>query len=196
MLHISCYSSIFWYKYIPWINTNKTSTVDYISKSIDLGLGLQNQFSPFRYFYILIFSQHLKHRLTIEYHIHIWQVLPQLSCSDTHQLWKWFKAPKRYFSKIKYFFYGEINEYDDIIKWKLFPRYWPVVRGIHRWPVNSPHKSQWCGTLMFSFICAWMNGWIKNNHEADDLRRHRAHYDVIVMQSFSPCPGKGLLSVM
>ena len=20
------------------------------------------------------------------------------------------------------------------------PRYWPFVRGIHRWPVNSPHK--------------------------------------------------------
>ena len=26
----------------------------------------------------------------------------------------------------------------------------------------------------------WINGWI-NNHEAGDLRRYRAHYDVIVM---------------
>ena len=33
---------------------------------------------------------------------------------------------------------------------------------------------------MFSFICAWINSWV-NNHEAGDLRRHRAHYDVIVM---------------
>ena len=31
---------------------------------------------------------------------------------------------------------------DDVIKWKYFPRYWPFVRGIHRSPVNSPHKGQ------------------------------------------------------
>ena len=30
--------------------------------------------------------------------------------------------------------------HDDVIKWKDFPRYWPFVRGIHRSPVNSPHK--------------------------------------------------------
>ena len=35
-----------------------------------------------------------------------------------------------------------------------FPRYWPFVRGIHRSPVNSPHKGQWRGALMFSLICA------------------------------------------
>ena len=28
----------------------------------------------------------------------------------------------------------------------------------------------------------WINGWI-NNRDAGDLRRHRAHYDVIVMSS-------------
>ena len=28
--------------------------------------------------------------------------------------------------------------HDDVIKWKHFSRYWPFVRGIHRWPVNSP----------------------------------------------------------
>ena len=53
------------------------------------------------------------------------------------------------------------------IKWKHFPRYWPFVRGIHRSPVNSPHKGQWRGALMFSFICAWMNDWI-NTCEAGD----------------------------
>ena len=46
------------------------------------------------------------------------------------------------------------GSYDDIIKWKLFPRHWPFVRGIHRSPVNSPHKGQWRGALMFSVICA------------------------------------------
>ena len=30
--------------------------------------------------------------------------------------------------------------HDDVIKWKHFPRYWTFVRGIHRWPVNSPHE--------------------------------------------------------
>ena len=70
--------------------------------------------------------------------------------------------------------------HDDAIKWKHFPRYWPFVRGIHRSPVNSPHKGQWRGALMFSLICAWINGWVYNR-EAGDLRRHRAHYDVSVM---------------
>ena len=70
--------------------------------------------------------------------------------------------------------------HDDVIKWKHFPRYWPFVRGIHRYPVNSPHKGQWRGALMFSLICAWINGWIINR-KAGNLRRYRAHYDVIVM---------------
>ena len=74
--------------------------------------------------------------------------------------------------------------HDDVIKWKHFPRYWPFVRGIHLSRVNSPHKGQWRGALMFSLMCVWINGW-ENNREAGDLRRHRAHYDVIVMISSS-----------
>ena len=70
---------------------------------------------------------------------------------------------------------------DDVIKWKHFPRYWPFVGGSHRSPVNSPHKGQWRGALMFSLICTRINGWV-NTGEAGDLRRHRAHYDVIVIQ--------------
>ena len=53
------------------------------------------------------------------------------------------------------------------------------VRGIHRSPVNSPHKGQWRGALMFSLICAWMNACV--NRDAGDLRCHRAHYDITVM---------------
>ena len=70
--------------------------------------------------------------------------------------------------------------YDDVIKWRRFPRYWPFVRGIHRSPVNSPQKGQWRGAFVFSLICVWINDWV-NNREAGDLRRNRAHYDVIVM---------------
>ena len=55
-----------------------------------------------------------------------------------------------------------------------------IVWGIHPSPVNSPHKGQWHGALMFSLICVWINGWV-NNRGAGDLRHHRTHYDVIVM---------------
>ena len=47
-------------------------------------------------------------------------------------------------------------------------------------PVNSPHKGQWRGALMFSLIYTWINDWV-NKRETGDLRRHRGHYDVIVM---------------
>ena len=83
--------------------------------------------------------------------------------------------------------------HDDVIKWNHFQRYWPFVRGIHRSPVNSPHKGQWRGVLMFSFIRAWLNCWI-SNREAGDLRRHRTHYDVSVMMTMSRLPVSYLLS--
>ena len=73
--------------------------------------------------------------------------------------------------------------HDDVIQWKHFPRNWPFVREIHRSPVNSPHKGQWRGALMFSLICVWINDWV-NNREAGDLRRYRAH-SVIVMACLS-----------
>ena len=70
--------------------------------------------------------------------------------------------------------------HDDVIRWKHFPRYWSFVRGIHRSPVNSPHKGQWHGALMCSLICTRINRWV-NNGEAGDLRRYRTHCDVTVM---------------
>ena len=72
------------------------------------------------------------------------------------------------------------GHYDNVIKWKPFPRYWPCVPRIHRSTVNSPHKGQWRGALMFSLTYAWTQGWV-DYRKAGDLRRHRAHYDVTVM---------------
>ena len=46
--------------------------------------------------------------------------------------------------------------------------------------VTGPLCGEWRGALMFSLICASINGWV-NNREAGDLRRQRGHYDVIVM---------------
>ena len=74
--------------------------------------------------------------------------------------------------------------HDDVIKWRHFPRYWPFVRGIHRSLVNSPHKGQWRGALVFPLICDRINGWV-NNVKASDLRRNRAQFDVIVMSTLA-----------
>ena len=92
---------------------------------------------------------------------------------------KWLHVATKNSSKW-YFRQHSPSKYDDVIKWRHFPHYWPFVQGIHRSPVNSPHKGQWCGALMFSLICAWINAWV-NNREAGDLRSHRAHHDDIVM---------------
>ena len=63
---------------------------------------------------------------------------------------------------------------------KTFSALLALCAGNHRSPVNSPHKGHWREALMFPLICAWINCWA-NNREAGDLRRHCAHYDVIVM---------------
>ena len=68
---------------------------------------------------------------------------------------------------------------DEVIKWKHFPRncpLWEESTG-HEWVV---HKGLWHGALVFSFNCAWTNGWV-SNRDAGDLRRHRGNYDVNVM---------------
>ena len=63
---------------------------------------------------------------------------------------------------------------------RLCKQSWPFVRGIHRSPVNSPHKGQWRWALMFILICVWINGCV-NNREVGDLRRYCAHYDATLM---------------
>ena len=70
---------------------------------------------------------------------------------------------------------------DDVIKWKHLPRSCSFVRGVHRWPVDSPHKGQWRRALMASLSCARINNWA-NNRDSGDLSRHRAHCDISVMR--------------
>ena len=62
-----------------------------------------------------------------------------------------------------------------------------LCEGNHRSLVDFPHKGQWRGALMFSLICTWTNVWA-NNRDAGELRRHCAHYDIIVMYPFSLYP--------
>ena len=50
----------------------------------------------------------------------------------------------------------------------------------HRWipHTEASDAELWC----FLWSAYWINGWT-NTREAGDLRRRRAHYDVIVMRS-------------
>ena len=134
---------------------------------------------------IILFDIKSTHRLfgeNLYLHVHLWLTLcsipwlPQFFrqyCSDPSPCLSTASGKQSWTVNIT-------RSHEDVIKWKHFPRNWPFVRGIHRSPVNSPHKGQWHGALMFSLICAWTNGWV-NNGEAGDLINHRAHYDVTVM---------------
>ena len=69
---------------------------------------------------------------------------------------------------------------------KIFASLALCVGGTHRRPVDSPHKGQWRGALMFPLTCASANSWA-NNRDDGDLRRHRALYEVTVMYCRLKC---------
>ena len=86
----------------------------------------------------------------------------KLQLNVIHSSWRYESRPNLYvytcicnnlmMSEATYFVW---NSDDDVLKWKRFLRYWPFVQETHRSPVNSPHKGQWGGALMFYLICAW-----------------------------------------
>ena len=41
---------------------------------------------------LFLFTKLMKYSLPVTYHIHIWQVSPQLSCGGTCQIWMWLKG--------------------------------------------------------------------------------------------------------
>ena len=43
------------------------------------------------------------------------------------------------------------QNHDDVITWKLFPRYWPFLLGIHQLLVNVLHNGRWRGDSMLSW---------------------------------------------
>ena len=63
--------------------------------------------------------------------------------------------------------------HEDVVKWKHFPHYWPFAQR----PVTR--------SFDVFFDLRLNNDWV-NNREAGDLRRHRAHYGVIVMCEKTP----------
>ena len=89
-------------------------------------------------------------------HTSTWWLLAAL-CSTKCSTEAWLKARKSLFQMWNQRHSsicsgGCFPYHDDVIKWKHFPRYWPFVRGIHRSPVNSPHKGQWRGALMYFYL--------------------------------------------
>ena len=88
------------------------------------------------------------YRARISYNLHVAGVADS---AFNRILWKVclsFDSPGSYLP-----LYSLNGNHDDVIKWKHFPCYWPFVPGIHRWSVNSPHKGQWHGALVFSLTC-------------------------------------------
>ena len=47
-------------------------------------------------------------------------------------------------------------------------------------PVNSPQRGQWHRALIFSLICAWINGSV-NNREAGESSAYRSYDDDVIM---------------
>ena len=79
-------------------------------------------------------------------------------------------------------------KHDNVIKWKHLQRYWCFVRGIILSPVDSPHKVQWPGALMFSLMCAWTNGCANNrdaltSHFTKEHSPHTFIYHILVPYS-------------
>ena len=86
--------------------------------------------------------------------------------------------------KMRMFLISSLGTHDEVINWKHF-RVTGLSVGNSPVTCDFPQRGQWRGDLMFSFICAWINDSV-NNRDAGDLRRHLAHYDVIVMRYDSP----------
>ena len=98
-------------------------------------------------------------------------ILPKMIGNDHHfTLWIAFTKHQTWTKQINIIY----PDYNDLNK--HFPFNWSLV--------NSSHKGQCRGALMFSLICAWTNG-SANNRDTGDLRRHRSHNDVTIMDAIS-----------
>ena len=154
-----------------------------------LGWGLLRRFPPFRYF--PNFSTSPKYMLAIEYHVHIWQVSPQLSCGDTCQIWMRFKECNRYFCQIENFAYGEIDERNF-----RNPHPWPCL-----WRITSHKRLRLPPTLCSSlpmvcclhhnvllalqrFLHCWSAGFFNRSRRISPATTGRPHDPVTINIAF------------
>ena len=87
--------------------------------------------------------------------------------------------------------WGLVTPYGDVDLCQHYPRpWWPhqmetfsallaLCAGNSLVTGEFPSQGHWSGALIFSLICAWINGWV--NSQAGNLTHHRAHYDVTVI---------------
>ena len=63
-----------------------------------------------------------------------------------------------------------------IMAWKHFPHYWPFVRGIHWWPVDSPHK----GLILWNFdsLFVKLNNLLNNHYSCQWFEMLWWPYDI------------------
>ena len=114
--------------------------------------------------------------------VHRWNYLTKLNSNNMRNGWEFSRNRRAFrYCVLPYTSHttgiGIHSNHNDVIKWNLDPRHLPFVRGIHRSPVDSPHKA--IDTDLWCFL--WCtNGWV-NNQDAGDLRCHEPNYNVTVM---------------
>ena len=79
----------------------------------------------------------------------------------------------------------QLQAHYDVMTWKRFLHYWPFVRGIHRWPVDSHHK----GPVMRSFGVSFnvsLNKLLNKQSRGRWIEKSWLSFDVTVMCSITP----------
>ena len=89
---------------------------------------------PFQVHDVIMKTKHAK-TFYLSYEIYHYETNKSSFCEILVIAWLPSRQPVAKISSICPHFH---HTHDDVIKWKHFPRYWPFVRGIHRWPGNSP----------------------------------------------------------
>ena len=101
------------------------------------------------------FSKLSNHWLPIEYHVHICQMSPQLSCGDICQIWMWFIGSNMYFHMMVNFYVGEIKERTPFSNsFSVFPQYCSCQ-------ISVSETFQWRESTMLRINGDTSSEWIK-----------------------------------
>ena len=68
-----------------------------------------------------------------------------------------------FITRLSFRFQSHFTYHGDVNPWKRFPRYWPLVMGIHQSPVDSHHKGPVLHTGLNIFFHVSLNKRFKNS---------------------------------
>ena len=89
---------MYWWSQAPTAGTDPPMHIVMVKRPVVVpGVGVTKPISFTGLFFQ--FLELTKHWLPTKYHIHIWQVSPQLSCGYTDQIYMWFNGSNIYFAK-------------------------------------------------------------------------------------------------